>query len=118
MPTVSEIIKSILNEAKAAIKEYILQTESAVKQRLKKILIFIIVTAVLVALGISLAGTASLFLLIGSLKYLSTFMPQWEAWYVMGITAAIAAAALFVALFLIIKKQFSPPKTSQQQKPN
>ena len=118
MPTIGEIIKSVLNEAKAAIKEYMQQTESAVKKRLKKILIFSIISAVLLALGISLAGTTALFLLIGSLKYLSTFMPQWEAWYVMGITAAIAAAALFVALFLIIKKQFSPPKTSQQQKPN
>jgi len=118
MPTIGEIIKSILNEIKAAIKEYISETETAVKQRLKKILIISIVSAVLLSLGISLAGAASLFLLIGSIKYLYTIMPQWEAWVVIGITAAIAAAALFAALFLIIKKQLSPAKTPQKQNPN
>jgi phosphotransferase system glucose/maltose/N-acetylglucosamine-specific IIC component len=118
MPTISEIIKSVLNEAKAAIKEYIQQTESAVKARLKKILIFSIITAILLSLGISLAGAASLFLLIGSIKYLYTIMPQWEAWVVMGIIAAIAAAAFFASLFLIIKKQLSAPKTPQKQNPN
>jgi hypothetical protein len=111
MPTIGEIIKLVLNEAKSAIKEYLHQTESAVKKRIKKILIFSIITAILLSLGISLAGAASLFLLIGSIKYLYTIMPQWEAWVLMGITSAIAAAAFFVALFLIIKKQLSPPKT-------
>ena len=114
MPTIGEIIKTILNEAKAAIKEYISETETAVKQRLKKLLIIGIVSAVLLSLGISLAGAASLFLLIGSIKYLYTIMPQWEAWVVIGITAAIAAAALFAVLFLIIKKQLSTPKQPPQ----
>jgi TRAP-type C4-dicarboxylate transport system permease small subunit len=118
MPTIGEIIKSVLNEAKAALKEYLSETESAVKQRLKKILIFSIVSAVLLALGILLVGTAALFLLIGSLKYLSTFMPQWEAWYIMGISAAIAAAAFFASLFLIIKKQLSSPETPPKQNQN
>jgi phosphotransferase system glucose/maltose/N-acetylglucosamine-specific IIC component len=118
MPTIGEIIKLVLNEAKAAIKEYMQQTESAVKKRLKKILIFSIITAILLSLGISLAGAASLFLLIGSIKYLYTILPQWEAWVVMGITAAIAAAAFFAALFLIIKKQLSSPKTSPKQNLN
>jgi phosphotransferase system glucose/maltose/N-acetylglucosamine-specific IIC component len=114
MPTIGEIIKSILNEAKAAIKEYLSETETAVKQRLKKLLIFSIVSAVLLSLGISLAGAASLFLLIGSLKYLSTFMPAWEAWFVMGVTAAIAAAALFIALFLVLRKLLKTPKQKSE----
>jgi phosphotransferase system glucose/maltose/N-acetylglucosamine-specific IIC component len=84
--------------------------------RLKKLLIISIVGAVLTALGISLAGSAALFILIGSLRYLETFMPAWQAWLIMGATSAVVAAALFVVLFLIIRKQLSTPKTTKQEK--
>jgi phosphotransferase system glucose/maltose/N-acetylglucosamine-specific IIC component len=71
------------------------------------------------ALGISLAGSATLFILIGSLRYLETSMPAWQAWLVIGATSAIAAAALFIALALIIKKQLTTPKTPpNEEKPN
>jgi phosphotransferase system glucose/maltose/N-acetylglucosamine-specific IIC component len=114
MPTIGEIIKTILNEAKTAVKEYLSETETAVKQKIKKLLIISIVSAVLLSVGISLIGAASLFLLIGSLKYLSLFMPQWEAWFIIGITAIVAAVAIFVSLFFIIKKQLSTPKKASQ----
>jgi len=65
------------------------------------------------ALGISLAGSASLFILIGSLRYLETTIPAWEAWLIMSATSAIAAAALFIALALLIKKQLTTPKTPE-----
>ncbi len=86
--------------------------EAALKARLKKLLILSITSAVLLALGISLAGSAALFFLIGSLRYLETFMPAWQAWLIMGATSAVVAAALFVALFLIIRKQLATPKTT------
>ncbi len=114
--SLSELIVAILNEIKAALKEYADKAEAAFKKRLKKLLIISVVGAVLMALGISLAGSAALFILIGSLRYLETSMPAWEAWLIMGTTAAIAAAGLFVALFLIIRKQFSSPKVPPDQK--
>jgi hypothetical protein len=89
--------------------------EAALKARLKKLLILSITGAVLLALGISLAGSAALFILIGSLRYLETFMPAWQAWLIMGATSAVVAAALFVALFLIIRKQLPAPKTIAEQ---
>jgi len=67
------------------------------------------------ALAISLAGSAALFFLIGSLRYLQTFMPAWQAWLIIGASSAVAAAALFVALFLIIRKQLATPKTSPKE---
>jgi phosphotransferase system glucose/maltose/N-acetylglucosamine-specific IIC component len=110
-----EIIAAILNEIKAALKEYANEAEAALKQRIKRLLIISIIGAVLMSLGISLAGSAALFILIGSLRYLETSMPAWEAWLIIGTTAAIAAAALFVALFLIIRKQLASPKKPPQQ---
>jgi flagellar basal body-associated protein FliL len=118
-----EIIAAILNEIKAALKEYANEAEAAFKKRIKKLLIISIVGAVLMALGISLAGSAALFILIGSLRYLETSMPAWQAWLIIGATSAIASAALFIALFLIIRKQLKstqtpnqPPKTPSAQK--
>jgi phosphotransferase system glucose/maltose/N-acetylglucosamine-specific IIC component len=110
-----EIIAAVLNEIKVALKEYANEAEVAFKKRIKKLLIVSIVGAVLMSLGISLAGSAALFILIGSLRYLETTMPAWQAWLIMGATSAIAAAALFIALALIIKKQLSTPKTTSNQ---
>ena len=110
-----EIIATILNEIKAALKEYANEAEAAFKKRIKKLLITSIVSTVLMSLGISLAGSASLFILIGSLRYLETTMPAWKAWFIIGATSAIAAAALFIALALIIKKQLTTPKTPSNE---
>ncbi len=109
-----EIISAILTEIKAALKEYANEAEAGLKKRIKKLLITSIVGTVLMSLGISLAGSASLFILIGSLRYLETTMPAWKAWYVMGTTSAIAAAALFIALFLIIRNQLKSPQASSE----
>ena len=111
-----EIIAAILNEIKAALKEYANEAETAFKQRIKKLLIISIISSVLMALGISLAGSAALFILIGSLRYLETSMPAWKAWLIMGTTSAIAAAALFIALFLIIRKQLKSPQAPTSNK--
>ena len=110
-----ELITQFFDQLKAAIKEYLGKQEAALKVRLKKILIISITGAVLMMLGISLAGSAALFILIGSLRYLETFMPAWQAWLIMGATSAVVAAALFVALFLIIRKQLATPKTTAKQ---
>ena len=112
-----EIIAAILNEIKAALKEYADEAEVAFKQRVKKLLIVSIVSSVLMALGISLAGSASLFILIGSLRYLETSMPAWQAWLIIGTTSAFAAAALFIALFLVLRKQLRTTQTSTQPSP-
>jgi hypothetical protein len=114
--SLSEIIAAIIKEIKAALKEYANQAEVSFKKRIKKLLIISIVGTVLMSLGISLAGSAALFLLIGSLRYLETTLPAWEAWLIMGTISAIAAAALFVALFLLIRKQLSSPKAPPKQK--
>jgi amino acid transporter len=92
------------------------ETEAAVKKRLKKLIIISIVGSVLMALGISFIGSASLFILIGSFKYLSTSMPAWEALYIMGITSGITAGVLFLGLFIIIRNQLRSPKTHDEQK--
>jgi hypothetical protein len=110
-----EIMGSILKEIKAILKEYMHETETAVKKRLKRLIMISIVTSVLLSLGISLIGSASLFILIGSLKYLGTFMPAWKAWYIIGITSGIAAGVLFLALFIIIKKQLKSPESPTKQ---
>jgi len=52
-------------------------------------------------LGISFIGSASLFILIGWFKYLSTSMPAWEALYIMGIISGVIAGVFFLALYII-----------------
>ena len=113
MPSVKEIIYAVLNEIKAVLREYMHETEIALKKRLQKLLITGIIVSVLVALVILLVGSAVLFLLIGSLKYLSTLMPVWQAWAIMGFTSAAIAGLLFLVLFIIIKKQLRSSTTKQ-----
>ena len=105
MVSLKEIIYLVLNEAKLALREYMLDTEDALKKRIKKILIYGIVTSVLVALITSFLGSASLFILIGSLRYLQLSMPAWAAWYTVGISSGITGGVLVLVLFLIIRKQ-------------
>ena len=105
MPTIKEIIEAFFNEIKAIIKEYVHEQEGALKKRLQKILITSIIISILVSLVISFIGSASLFILIGSLKYLMTFMPAWEAWYITGITSGVIGAMLLLALYIIIRKR-------------
>jgi len=103
----------LLNEVKSILREYLRETEDALKKRLQRLLISGIIVSVLVSLVILLAGSAALFLLIGSLKYLSTFMPVWMAWTIMGLTSAVIAALLFAVLFIFIKKQLKSPITKK-----
>jgi hypothetical protein len=105
LPTIKEIIEAFFNEIKAVIKEYVHEQQGALKKRLKKLLITSIIISILVSLVISFIGSASLFILIGSLKYLMTFMPAWKAWYITGITAGLIGALLLLALFIIIRKR-------------
>ena len=105
MPTIKEIIKALFNEIKAILGEYKNEAEAALKKRLKKLIITSIIVSVLTALVISLIGSASLFILIGSLKYLMTFIPAWKAWYITGITSGVIGALIFLVLFLFIRKQ-------------
>jgi O-antigen ligase len=111
-----EIIAAFLNEIKAILREYMKETEAAFKKRLKKLLIVSIVGSVLMALGISFLGTASLFILIGSYKFLSASMPAWEALYVMGITSGVIAGVLFFALFIVLRNQLRSPEKPAEQK--
>ena len=110
-----EIIGAILSEIKAILKAYMNEAEAVVKKRLKRLIIISIVGSVLMALGISLIGSASLFILIGSFKYLSTSMPAWAALYIMGITSGVTAGILFFALFIIIRKQLRSPEKPKNQ---
>jgi hypothetical protein len=110
-----EIIVAILSEIKAMLKAYMNEAEATVKKRLKRLLIISIIGSVLMALGISLLGSASLFILIGSFKYLSTSMPAWEALYIMGITSGITAGVLFFGLFIIIRIQLKTPEKLDNQ---
>lgn len=114
MPPLRDVIKQLLNEVKAALTEYFQETEDALKQRLKRLLIFSVATAVLVALVTTFVGSASLFFLIGSLRYLQTFLPAWQAWFIIGGTSAAVAAAIIIALLLIIRRQFRTKKPAEQ----
>jgi di/tricarboxylate transporter len=111
LPTVREIIDAILTEIKTALRENMHEMEVSLKKRLQRLLISGIIVSILSALVISLIGSASLFLLIGSLKYLSTLMPAWMAWSVMGLTSAVIGGLLCLALFLFIRRQLRTNKT-------
>jgi di/tricarboxylate transporter len=102
---IREIIDGLVKEIKGILREYVHETEAALKKRLQKLLITGIIVSVLVALVISLIGSAALFLLIGQLKYLSTMMPVWEAWDVMGLTSGVIGIVLLVVVFVVIRKQ-------------
>ncbi len=108
--SLKDLIRAFLNEVRDILKQYMSETEVAVKKRLQKLLLTGIIGSILLALIIAFIASAALFLLIGSLKYLSTFMPVWAAWITMGVTAAIIAGALFIVLYLLIRKELSSKK--------
>ena len=108
MSLLREIIDSLLKEIKSALRECVHETEAALKKRLQRLLISGIIVSVLLVIVISLIGSAILFLLIGSLKYLSTFMPAWLAWDIMGLFAGVIGALILLVLYLIIRKQLKP----------
>ena len=105
MSLVDKVADAILNEIKAILRESVHDAEAALKKRLRRILITGIVISILSTLVISLLGSASLFILIGSLEYLSTFMPRWEAWDIMGLTSGVVGGLLLLLLVVIIRKQ-------------
>ena len=111
MSFVREIIDALLKEIKSALRERVHETEAALKKRLQRLLISGIIVSVLLVIVISLIGSAILFLLIGSLKYLSTFMPAWKAWGIMGLISAVIGILLFLALFLFIRNQLRTKQT-------
>jgi hypothetical protein len=102
---VREIIDALLKEIKGVLREYLHEAGAAFKKRLLRLLFSAIIVCVLLALIISLLGSAVLFLLVGSLKYLSTLVPAWEAWGVMGLASAFIGGLLFLELFLFIRKE-------------
>jgi di/tricarboxylate transporter len=102
---VRKIADALRNVTKAILGEYVRETENAVKKRLQRLLITGIIVSVLLSLVICLIGAASIFILVGSLKYLSTFMPEWKAWGIIGLTSGVIGGLLFLVLFIIIRKQ-------------
>ena len=117
MPTIKEIIEALFNEIKGILKESLNEAGTALKKRLKKLLIISITISVLISLVISFVGSASLFILIGSLEYLMTFMPAWKAWYVTGISSGVIGALILLGLFLIIRKQLRSSQVPTTSKP-
>ncbi len=111
MTSVREIIDALLKEIKDVLREYVHETEAALKKRLQKLLISAIIVSVLLAMVIAFIGSGILFLLIGSLKYLSTLMPAWQAWGIMGLTSAVIGVLLFLVLFFFIRKQLRTKQT-------
>jgi di/tricarboxylate transporter len=106
---VRKIADTLLNELKAVLREYVHETEAVLKKRVRKLLIMGVVVGVLTTLVISLLGSAALFILIGSLRYLETFMPAWQAWDIMGLTSGAIGGLLFLLLIIIIRKQLRSP---------
>ncbi len=120
MTSLREIIEALFNEIKAVLKGFVHETEAALKERLKKLLITSIIISVLLALVISFFGSAAIFTLIGSLEYLMTFMPAWKAWYITGISSGVIGALIISGLFLFIRKQLKSsqlPATTKPEKP-
>jgi hypothetical protein len=116
--TIKEIIEAFFKEVKDILKAYLIESETALKKRLKKLLITSIIVSVLVALVVLFIGSASLFSLIGSLKYLMTFMPGWEAWYITAISSGVIGVLILLALLLYFKKQLSSSQPPATSKPN
>jgi hypothetical protein len=120
LTSLKEIIETLFNEIKAVLRGFVHETEVALKERLKKLLIISIIIIILLALVISFFGSAAIFTLIGSLEYLMTFMPAWKAWYITGISSGVIGALILLGLFLFIRKQLKssqPPATAKPEKP-
>jgi len=117
LTSLREIIEILFNEIKAVLREYVYETEVVLKKRIKKLLITGIIISILLALTISFLGSASIFILIGSLKYLSTLMPAWKAWYITGISSGIIGALILSGLYLILRKQLGSSRLPAASNP-
>jgi len=104
---VGKIADEIVHEIRAIIREYVHETEAALKKRLRKVLIIGTVISTLLALVITLLGSAAIFFLIGSLRYLERSMPAWEAWDIIGLISGVIAGLLLLVLVLFVRKQLN-----------
>lgn len=107
MSFVSKITDAIVKEIKTILREYVHETEAALKKRLRKALSIGIVISILLALVITLLGSAAVFILIGSLRYLERSMPAWEAWDIIGLISGVIAGLLLLVLVLFVRKQLN-----------
>ena len=110
-------IEDFFNQIKAAIKEYLKDTEIAAKEKLRKLLMTSIVTLILVALVIVFIGTAAVFSIIGVWKYLTMYVAQWLAWIIMGIVSIAIGLAILLVVYLIIRKQLNTTKPEKTPLP-
>jgi len=104
---VSKITDAIVHEIKTILREYVHETEAALKKRVRKVLSIGIVISILLALVITLLGSAAVFILIGSLRYLERSMPAWEAWDIIGLISGVIAGLLLLVLVLFVRKQLN-----------
>ncbi len=102
-----ETVEELINEVKAAVRDYLRDAENTLRKRLKRLLVVSVVGLVLVALVVSFVGSAVIFIAVGSLKYLSLFLPAWQAWIVMGVVSIVVGVLLLVVVFLIIRRELS-----------
>jgi len=116
LTSLREIIEALFNEIKAVLKGFVHETETALKERFKKILITSIIISILLALTISFVGSAPILTQIGSLEYLMTFMPALKSWYITGITSAVVGSMILLVLFLIVRKQLRSPQFNLRRK--
>jgi hypothetical protein len=120
LTSLREIIEVLFNEIKSVLRDFVHETENALKESLKKLLVTTIIISILLALGISFFGSAAIFTLIGSLEYLMTFMPAWKAWYITGISSGVIGVLIISGLLLFIKKRLNSsqlPVTAKPEKP-
>ena len=106
-------LQEIFEEIKCQTKKFLNETEDDIKKRLKRLLLTGVVVAVLVAVVASLFGSTVLFLLIGSILYLATFLPYWLAFIIIGVTALVAGVAILVAVYIIISKKLGSKEPKQ-----
>lgn len=90
---------------RSALDEYLHEVEDAFSERLRRLVATCIIIGFLSALAILLLGSSFVFLLIGSVKYLSLGMPVWEAWETAGLIAGVLGTILILALFSVTRKR-------------
>ena len=107
MSLLGRIANMLFGDVRSAVDVFVREIEDVFKERVRAVLVTCVIIGFLSALAFLMLGSASILLLIGSVKYLSTTMPVWEAWETAGLIAGFVGLILLFALFIVTRKRLN-----------
>ena len=79
------------------------QLRASIQGYIKKLLTTITKFLVLIIVGVPLLASGAIFVLIGTVNYLSLIYPSWLAWDIVGVIALLIGIILLLVMIVLFR---------------